>query len=144
MILAGFNFPNRDQNRKTYFFKVQHHNGDEAVITEQLLKDAGSRISESVLELPSANKEVAKFSVRTDNNDVEFAHLFRSSANSEVYVNCLSGLCQARFAKKRKVLSLNTAGNLCVHLETFKNFLSASPHELCAIYDSPDSIKRVF
>ena len=52
--------------------------------------------------------------------DVEFVHIFRSEYNSQVYVNCSSGLCQHSFGKKKKLQALRDSPNICRHLVTFR------------------------
>ena len=59
------------------------------------------------------------------NGDHEFVHQFKSDVMNSEYVSCKSGLCQRRFAKKRKLRSLSdTYVNLCRHLTAYKLYLN--------------------
>ena len=50
---------------------------------------------------------------------------FKSDVRNSEYVSCKSGLCQRRFAKKRKLISLSdTDVNLCRHLTAYKLYLN--------------------
>ena len=59
------------------------------------------------------------------NGDPEFVHQFKSDISNSEYVSCKSGLCQRRFAKKRKLRSLSDEDvNLCKHLAVYKLYLN--------------------
>ena len=61
--------------------------------------NALAAVSVDVLALPSPKQTVEKFSVRVK-DEVQFVHLFKSSANRTTYVKCCSGICQTRFKGK--------------------------------------------
>ena len=72
----------------------------------------------------SKNTQVKKFLILA-NGDHEFVHQFKSDVSNSEYVSCKSGLCQRRFAKKRKLRSLSDEDvNLCRHLAVYKLYLN--------------------
>ena len=96
--------------------------------TEQNLTEKIKNAVESshvpVILLNSKNTQVKKFSILA-NGDHEFVHQFKVDVSNSEYVSCKSGLCQRRFAKKRKLRSLSdTDVTLCRHLTTYKLYLN--------------------
>ena len=96
--------------------------------TEQNLTEKNRNAVESshvpVILLKSKNTQVKKFSILA-NGDHEFVHQFKSDVSNSEYVSCKSGLCQRRFAKKRKLRSLSDEDvNLCRHLAVYKLYLN--------------------
>ena len=96
--------------------------------TEQNLTEKIKNAVESshvpVILLNSKNTQVKKFSILA-NGDHEFVHQFKSDVSNSEYVSCKSGLCQRRFARKRKLRSLSdTDVNLCTHLTAYKLYLN--------------------
>ena len=92
--------------------------------TEQNLTDKTRNSVESshvpIILLKSRNTQVKKFSILA-NGDHEFVHQFKSDVSNSEYVSRKSGLCQRRFAKKRKLRSLSDEDvNLCRHLAVYK------------------------
>ena len=96
--------------------------------TEQNLKEKIKNAVESshvlVILLNSKNTQVKKFSILA-NGDHDFVHQFKLDVSNSEYVSCKSGLCQSRFAKKRKLILLSdTDVNLCRHLTAYKLYLN--------------------
>ena len=96
--------------------------------TEQNLTEKNRDAVESshvpVILLKSKNTQVKKFSILA-NGDHEFVYQFKPDVSNSEYVSCKSGLCQPRFAKKRKLRSLSDEDvNLCRHLAVYKLYLN--------------------
>ena len=93
-------------------------------------------MSVDVLALPSSKQTVEKFSVRAK-DEVQFAHLCKSSANCTTYVKCCSGICQTRFNKKVRAIHISDA-TICDHLKKFKEYIDANSnkHPLLAQLDN--------
>ena len=74
-------------------------------LTQQNLTEKVKNAVESshvlVILLNSKNTQVKNFSILANGNH-EFMHQFKSDVSHFEYVCCKSGLCQRRFAKKRK------------------------------------------
>ena len=97
--------------------------------------NALAAVSVDVLALPSPKQTEEKFSVRVK-DEVQFVHLFKSSANRTTYVKCCSGICQTRFNKKVRVIHISDA-TICDHLKKFKEYIdgSSNKHPLLAQLD---------
>ena len=97
--------------------------------------NALAAVSVDVLALPSPKQTVEKFSVRAK-DEVQFVHLFKSSANCTTYVKCCSGICQTRFNKKVRAIHISDA-NICDRLKNFKDYIDANSnkHPLLAQLD---------
>ena len=92
-------------------------------LTEKI-KNAVESSHVSVILLKSKNTQVKKFWILA-NGHHEFVHQFKSDISNYEYVSCKSGLCQCRFAKKRKLRLLSdTDINLCRHLTAHKLYLN--------------------
>ena len=96
--------------------------------TEQNLTEKTRNAVESshipFILLKSKNTQVKKFSILA-NGDHELVHQSKSDVSNSEYVSCKSGLCQRRFAKKRKLRSLSDEDvNLCRHLAVYKLYLN--------------------
>ena len=98
----------------------------ESIDAPDMIKKALSFVSSPVIELPSKNKHVRKYSVVTE-DDAEFIHVFKSNVNHQYYVSCQSGLCQHSFGKKRILKRINEFDNICTHLNVFKIWLDSNP-----------------
>ena len=74
--------------------------------TEQKLTEKIKNAVESshvpVILLNSKNTQVKKPSILA-NGDHEFVHQFNSDVSNSEYLSCKFGLCQRRFATKRKL-----------------------------------------
>ena len=91
-------------------------------------------VSANVLALPSPKQTMEKFSFRVK-DEVQFVHLFKSSANHMTYVKCCSGISQTWFNKKVRVIHISDA-TMCDHLKRFKEYYGSSyKHLLLAQLD---------
>ena len=95
--------------------------------TEQNLTEKIKNAVESshvpVILLNSKNTQVKKISILA-NGDHEFVHQFKADISNSESVYCKSGLCQRRFAKKRKLKWLSDEDvNLCRDLAIYKLYL---------------------
>ena len=84
------------------------------------LFNALAAVSVDVLALPLPKQTLEKFSVRVK-DEVQFVHLFKSSANCTTYVKCCSGICQTQFNKKVRAIHILDA-TICNHLKKFKEY----------------------
>ena len=65
-------------------------------------------VSVDVTALPSPKQTVEQFSVRAK-EEVQFFHLFKSSANCTKYMKCCSGIYQTQFNKKVRAIHISDA-----------------------------------
>ena len=128
---------------KQSFYKFQESYSDVAVYSDHnyqsmpndndksapssFMKKALDSLNHPVLQLPAKRNDLEKYSVVT-NKDVQFVHVFVEQNAS--YVNCMSGVCQRGYGKKRKLETLDKHKNLCPHLKVFKEYW----HERSKIY----------
>ena len=87
------------------------------------LFNALAAVSVDVLPLPPPKQTLWKFSVRVK-DEVQFVHLFKSSAKCTTFVKCCSGICRTRFNKKIKAFHISDA-TICEHLKKFKEYIDA-------------------
>ena len=84
-------------------------------------------MSVDVLALTSPKQTVEMFSFRAK-DEVQFVHLFKSSANCATYVKCCSGICQTRFNKKVRTIHISNA-TIRDHLKKFKEYIEANSNK---------------
>ena len=84
-------------------------------------------VSVDVLALPSPKQTVEKFSVWAK-DEVQFVHLFKSSANCTTYVKYCSGICQTRFNKKVRPIHISDP-TISDHLKKFKEYIDANSNK---------------
>ena len=89
--------------------------------------NALAAVSVDALALPSPKQTVKKFSVRAK-DEVQFAHLFKSSANCTTCVKCCSGICKTRFNKKVRATHISDA-TICDQLKKFKEYIDANSNK---------------
>jgi len=95
------------------------------------IKDCFDSVAAPVVVLQSTQKNVEKYAVRSC-DDTEFVHVFRNNTSGNVFVKCLSGICQTRFNKKQNAIDFFNCDNLCCHLTEFKSYMEVNQekHEL--------------
>ena len=80
-----------------------------------------------MLTLTLPKQTVEKFSVRVK-DEVQFVHLFKSSANCTTYVKYCSGIWQTWFNKKVRAIHISDAA-ICDHLKKFKEYIDGNSYK---------------
>ena len=108
-------------------YGVNYQTSTRETFMAEKIFNALAAVSVDVLALPSPKQTVEKFSVRAK-DEVQFVHLFKSSANCTTYVKCCSGICQTRFNKKVRVIHISDA-TICDNLKKFKEYIDATSNK---------------